>query len=169
MQETPQQYTQRILSHSQGKDSLRMQQAAPAKLAALIKGKKKAQLHRRPEPGKWSVAEILAHLADAETVIAWRLRQVLAANGQSIQAYDQAVWATTFDYTRCDARESLERYRVLRESNIALLKRVPKQLWENYGIHSERGKETVAHIMNMVAGHDVNHRLQVENILKGKR
>lgn len=168
MPETPQQYTQRILSHSQGQNSLRLQQAAPTKLAKLIKGKKQAQLKRRPAPDKWSVAEILAHLADAETVISWRLRQILAANGQPIQAYDQDVWAQTFDYTRCDARESLERFRILREGNVALLKRVPKRLWDNYGVHQERGEESVAHIVNMVAGHDVNHQLQIENILKGK-
>jgi len=169
MQETPQQYTQRILSHSQGQNSLRLQQTAPAKLAKLIKGKKAAQLKRRPAPGKWSVAEVLAHLADAETVISWRIRQVLGASGQTIQAYDQDVWAETFEYAKCDPRQSLATYTALREANVALLKRIPKKLWENYGIHSERGHETVTHIVNMVAGHDINHRLQVEAILKDKR
>jgi uncharacterized damage-inducible protein DinB len=169
MQETVQQYIERMLSHSNGQDPMRMQKAAPKKLAALIKGKKQAQLARRPAPDKWSVAEILAHLADAETAISWRLRHILTANGAPIQAYDQAAWANTFDYAGCDARESLERYRVLREANLALVKRVPKRLWENYGVHQERGNETITHIMRLTAGHDVNHRLQVEQILKGKR
>jgi uncharacterized damage-inducible protein DinB len=169
MQETPQQYTQRILSHSQGQDSLRLQQTAPAKLAKLIKGKTKAQLQRRPAPDKWSVAEILAHLADAETVISWRIRQVLGASGQAIQAYDQNVWARTFEYAKRDARQSLATYTALREANVALLKRIPKKLWDNYGIHSERGQESVTHIVNMVAGHDINHRLQVEAIVKARR
>src|SRR5258708_30085853 len=87
--ETPQQYTQRILSFADGKDPLRLQQAAPKRLAALIKGKQKKQLSRRPAPGKWSVAEIMAHLADAEIAISWRLRQVLSSNGVPIEAYDQ--------------------------------------------------------------------------------
>ena len=73
MQETPQQYTQRMLNHSRGKDPLRLQQATPRKLAALTKGLSKKQLTRRPGPGKWSIAEILAHLADAELVIGYRL------------------------------------------------------------------------------------------------
>ena len=169
MPETPQQYTQRMLSYSDGKDPLRLQATTAKKLAALIKGKNKKQLTHRPAPGKWSVAEILAHLADAEIVLSWRLRQTIASNGVAIQPFDQDVWATTFDYAHQDARQSLEKYRVLREGNLALLKRIPKPLWDNYGVHQERGNESVTHIARMIAGHDLNHLGQVERILKGKR
>ena len=169
MAETTQQYTQRLLSYGEGKDPLRLQQAAPKKLASLLKGKTAKQLMRRPAPDKWSIAEILAHLADAELAIAWRLRQVLTNNAISIQAYDQDLWAKTFDYARRDPRESLANFRVLREANLALLKSVPRKLWENYGVHQERGNESVSHVVRMVAGHDLNHLRQVEGILKGKR
>ena len=166
MQETPQQYTERMLSHSRGKDPLRLQQAAPRKLAALIKGLSRKQLSRRPGPGKWSIAEILAHLADAELVIGYRLRLILASNGTTIQAFDQDAWAGTFSYSRRDPKTSLETFRGLRESNLRLLTSVPRQLWKNYGEHRERGKETVDHIGWMTAGHDLNHLLQVEKIAK---
>lgn len=53
MQETAQEYTQRLLSYGDGKDPLRLQQAAPGKLAALLKGKTGKQLMRRPAPDKW--------------------------------------------------------------------------------------------------------------------
>ncbi len=115
------------------------------------------------------MAEILAHLADSELVIAWRLRMILTSNGAAIQAYDQDMWADTFNYGRRDPKDSLERFRVLRASNVALLKNVPKNLLENYGIHAERGKETISHLMNLVAGHDLNHLRQVESIVKGPR
>lgn len=169
MAETTQQYTQRLLSYGEGKDPLRLQQAAPKKLASLLKGKTTKQLMRRPAPDKWSIAEIVAHLADAELAIAWRLRQVLTNNAISIQAYDQDLWAKTFDYARRDPRESLANFRALREANLALLKSVPRKLWENYGVHQERGNESVSHVVRMVAGHDLNHLRQVEGILKGKR
>jgi hypothetical protein len=124
---------------------------------------------RRPAPGKWSIAEIVAHLADAEIVIAWRLRQILSVNGTPLQAYDQDLWASTFDYAHRDPRQSLESFRVLREGNLALLKTVPRAMWENYGMHQERGRESVEHFVRMVAGHDLNHLRQVEAILNGKR
>jgi len=166
MQETPQQYIQRILGFVEGKDPLQVQSETPKKLAKLIKPLSRKQLSTRPEPGKWSIAEILAHLADGEIVDAWRLRLVISQNGVPIQAFDQDVWAETFDYPRRDPKVSLETFRVLREDNLRMLKALPKNLWENHGVHSERGKETVAHIVRMYAGHDLNHLAQVEKIAK---
>lgn len=167
MQETAQQYVQRILGHLDGKDPLRVQQDSPKKLQKLVKGLTKKQLTQRPEPGKWSVAEILAHLADAELVGGWRMRLILGSNGVSIQPFDQDAWAETLGYAKRDPQVSLETFRVLREANLAMLKSLPKNLWENYGMHQERGKETIAHIVRMFAGHDLNHLAQVESITKG--
>jgi len=121
----------------------------------------------RPAPGKWSIAEILAHLADAELVVGFRLRLMLASNGTPIQAFDQDAWAETFSYNRRDPRVSIETFSTLRKNNLRLLTSVPRRLWENYGQHSERGKETVDHVMRMMAGHDLNHLQQLEKIAKG--
>ena len=164
MQETPRQYTQRLLGHIEGKDPLKVQRETPKKLAGLIRGVPRRQLTRKPSPGKWSISEILAHLADVEIVVAWRLRHILSNNGALVQAYDQNVWAETFDYVHRDSKESLEFFRAVRVRNLALLKRLPKKLWENYGMHEERGKESIAHIVRLYAGHDLNHLGQVENI-----
>jgi len=164
--ETPQQYTQRILGYMNGKVPLQVQQETPKKLQRLIKPLSKAQLTRRPEPNKWSIAEILAHLVDTELVGSWRMRFIIGSNGATIQAFDQDVWAETFAYSRCDPRLSLETFRILRENNIRMLKALPKELWENYGMHQERGKETIAHLVRMFAGHDLNHLAQVEKIAK---
>jgi hypothetical protein len=168
MLETPEQYKQRILGHVQDKDPLRVQRETPKKLAALIRGLIRKQLTRKPAPGKWSIAEILAHLADTEIVVAWRLRQILGNNGAPIQPYDQNVWAETLDYVHRDSTESLEFFRVVRARNLALLKGLPKKLWENYGVHQERGKESVARIVRLYAGHDLNHLAQVEKIATQK-
>jgi DinB superfamily len=168
MQETVQDYTQRLLSYGEGKEPLRLQQAAPKKLALLLKGKTGRQLMCRPAPDKWSVAEIVAHLADAELAISWRIRQILSNNAVPIQAYDQDLWAKTFDYAHRDPRQSLANFRTLRGANVALLKSVPRKLWDNYGIHEERGNESVSHVVRMVAGHDLNHLQQIQRILKEK-
>jgi DinB superfamily len=169
MQETPQQYTQRLLGYSQDKDGLALQQAAPKKLAALLKGKTKKTLTRRPAPDKWSVAEIVAHLADAELAISWRLRQILSRNAVPLQAYDQDAWAATFDYAHRDPQLSLATFRTLRDNNITLLKAAPRKLWDNYGVHEERGNESIAHMVRMTAGHDLNHLMQVESILRSDK
>ncbi|MGA8493614.1 MAG: DinB family protein [Terriglobales bacterium] len=169
MQETPQQYIQRILGFTDGKDPLQVQRDTPKNLQKLIKPLSKKQLTQRPEPGKWSIAEILAHLADAELVGGWRMRLILGCNGVSVQPFDQDIWAEIFTYAKRDPAASLETFRVLRENNLAMLKALPRNLWENYGMHQERGKETITHIVRMFAGHDLNHLGQVEKIAKGSR
>lgn len=166
MPETPQQYTQRILGNVEGKEPLRVQRETAKKLAALVRGLNKKQLMRKPAPGKWSIAEILAHLVDTEIVGSWRLRHVVGNNGAPIQAFDQNVWASTFSYATRDPKKSVEVFRVLRENNLEMLKGLPKELWENYGMHQERGKESVAHIVEMYAGHGLNHLGQVEKIAR---
>ena len=166
MPETPQQYTQRILGHIEGKEPLKSQAETAKKLAKLIKPLSKKQLTTRPEPGKWSIAEILAHLVDTEIVGSWRMRLIIGSDGAPIQAFDQDVWADAFAYGKRDPKISLETFRVLRENNLSMLKGLPKNLWENHGMHSERGRETVARLVQMFAGHDLNHIAQVERIAK---
>lgn len=71
-----------------------------------------------------------------------------------------------FDYSNCDPKVSLETFRQLRENNLRMLKALPKDLWQNYGMHEERGKESISHLVGMFAGHDLNHLAQIEKIAK---
>jgi DinB superfamily len=169
MQETPQQYTQRILSYSEVGDALQLLESAPQKLTSLLAGKNKEQISRRPAPEKWSAVEIAAHLSDTEIAVAWRIRQILGTNGIAVQAFDQDAWANTFGYAHRDPNASIELFRVLRAANVALLKSVPKKLWDNYGVHQERGNESIAHMARLMAGHDLNHLRQIEAIFAGKK
>ena len=162
MPETAQQYIQRILGHVEGHDAIKVQRASAAKLKKLVQGLGPKEL--KPEPGNWSIAEIVAHLADVEIVASWRMRAILGSNGTPIQPFDQDTWASVFEYGKRDPKQSLEVFRVLRENNLAMLKALPTESWDNYGMHAERGKETIAHLARMFAGHDTNHILQVERI-----
>lgn len=165
MNETPQEYTQRILGLVAGKVPQEVQRETASRLAKLIKPLSKKQLSQRPEPSKWSINEILAHLADSEIVLSWRMRLVICQNGAAMQATDGDVWSQTLDYAGQDPKVSLETFRLLRENNLRMLEALPENLWENYGMHSERGKETLADMVRMYAGHDLNHLQQIEKIL----
>ena len=172
MQETAQQYIQRILGYVEGQDAVKVQRATAPKLKKLIQGLTPKQLKWQPAPGKWSIAEIVAHLADAEIVASWRMRSIIGDSGTTIQPFDQDAWVSAFEYRKRDAKQSVEVFRVLRENNLAMLKALPREAWDFYGMHLERGKETIAHIARMFAGHDANHLLQVEGIvaqLKGAK
>jgi hypothetical protein len=57
---------------------------------------------------------------------------------------------------------------VVRGANLALLKSLTPEEWKHYGMHSERGQETIEHIVRLYAGHDLNHLQQIERILSEK-
>jgi hypothetical protein len=168
MKETPQQYTHRIIGYMEGKTPLTVQAAMPRKLERLIKGLPTSKLRKRPAPDKWSVSEILAHLSETEMVGGFRMRLILGAPGTPIVAFDQDAWVKSGHYEKRDPRKSLALFRTLREANLALLKSLTPEQWKHYGMHAERGQETIEHIVRLYAGHDINHLLQIEGILKSK-
>jgi DinB superfamily len=166
MNEAPHEYTQRILGYIEGKQPLAVLAATAEKLDCLIKGVSTAKLRNRPAPEKWSVSEIIAHLADAEIVGGFRMRLILGSPGTPILAYDQDKWVTSGHYDNRDPRKSVDQFRVLREANLALLESLKPEQWKHHGMHSERGQESIEHIVRMCAGHDINHLQQIEKILE---
>jgi hypothetical protein len=169
MNETAQQYTQRILGYVEGKQPLEVQAATAEKLERLIKDVPATKLRERPAADKWSVSEIVAHLGDAEIVTGFRMRLILGAPWAPIAAYDQDSWVTSGHYEKRDPRKSVAQFRVLREANLALLESLTPEQWKHYGMHSEHGQETMELIVRMAAGHDINHLQQIERILPAER
>lgn len=165
MKETAQQYTERILSYTEGKDPLAVQAATAETLRQLIKGLSTLELRRRPAPEKWSVNEIIAHLADGEIVGAFRMRFILGSPGSPVVAYDQDQWVTSGHYDKREPQKSVELFRVLREANLALLESLEPEQWKRYGMHSERGEESIEHMVRLFAAHDVSHLRQIEKII----
>jgi DinB superfamily len=166
MKETISEYVKRIEGKVAGQNPIKVQAATAQKLARLVKGATPAKLKKRPAPEKWSAAEIIAHLADVEIAVGWRIRSILGAPGTALQAYDQDAWAIAGHYSKRDPRKALEQFRVLRDTNLALLKMLTPEQWKQFGMHAERGEESIERIVQMVAGHDINHLEQVEGALK---
>jgi hypothetical protein len=163
--ETPSEYTRRILSYAEGKDPFEVLRATPERLRRIVKDTPAGVLRRQPAPDRWSPAQIIAHLADSEIVGSYRIRMILAHNGVDIQAFDQNEWAANLAYEAADPEESVDLFDATRVANLRLLRRVDPRLHENYGLHSERGRETVSHLIRLYAGHDLNHLGQIDRLL----
>jgi uncharacterized damage-inducible protein DinB len=165
MAETVEQYMNRILSNVDG-DPLAIQAATKQALDRLVKEVPAETLKRRPSPEKWSVAEILAHLTDGEIVFAFRIRKILSESGSNISAFDQNKWEENLNYKERDPLQSVRQFGLLREMNLAVLNKLTEEQWERYGMHEERGRESLRQMVRLYAGHDVNHMKQIEAILK---
>jgi hypothetical protein len=117
-----------------------------------------------PAPGKWSVRQIVAHLADAEMVGAHRFRQVIAEDNPTLIAYDQNAWADNLDYARRKPKQSLETFRRIRAENHELLKGLPESAFERAGNHTENGRMTLRQLLEGYAGHGESHARQLQEI-----
>jgi hypothetical protein len=125
---------------------------------------------RRPErPGKWSVIEVIQHLADSELVVAFRTRMVLSQDRPVLQAYDQDRWAREFGYRAVELPQALNQLRGLRSADVHLWKQLTPVQLRREGMHTERGAESVAQLIRLIAAHDLVHRRQINRILETVR
>jgi hypothetical protein len=115
-------------------------------------------------PGKWSIHQIVAHLADTELVCHTRVRMILFEDAPTLVAYDQDRWVNGWQRENESFEATLERFRVLRESTIRLFRGTPELDLRRYGTHTERGVQTAGDYMIILAGHDINHLSQIEAI-----
>jgi uncharacterized damage-inducible protein DinB len=159
-------YVRKTEAYRAGRDPVRLMRGHAGRLERAVRGLTTAQLRRRPARGKWSIADILGHLLDTEVVYGYRYRMALCESGSPIQGYDQAGWTDTFRGRRASTATLLRRIRQLREVNLELVTGVPRSWWTRYGMHSERGKETVRRTLELIAGHDLNHLDQIMAIRK---
>ena len=166
MIETAEQYIARILGNVGDRDAYAVLASTGPTLRRLVSGKPTSNLTWTARRGQWSVVEILAHLADAEIVSAWRLRSILAVDNVPLQAFDQDLWSSAFRYAEADPDESLDTFDINRRATLSLLRRVDPARLEHAGQHQERGRESIAHLVRLYAGHDLNHLKQIEALLQ---
>jgi hypothetical protein len=137
---------------------------SPEVLAQALAGATAEETRFQPAPGKWSIREITAHLADTEIVAGMRLRQMLGESKPLLTVFDQDAWAKAFEYNERDVAASLETFRTLRAVNAALLDTMPAGAFHREGIHPERGVTTVGEWVERFTKHVERHAQQIADI-----
>jgi hypothetical protein len=158
-------YQSKLQAYVQGKDALAMQSETARRIAKLVEGVPDAKLTQRPVPDKWSIVEIIAHLAEDELVTSWRYRQMIENSGCALPSFDQDQWARLGDYPSWSPAEALEMFRLLRDANVRMLRNLSCDEWDRFGVHAERGRISVRDLAQHMAGHDMNHIDQIRTIL----
>jgi len=157
-------YVGAILELLGSRNPMEVLQETPRALREALDRLPPAQVGQREAPGKWSTRHVLQHLADSDLVMGYRIRMVLTHDRPPLTGYDQDKWADRLRYDEADAEQAVRDFTVLREANLRLLKRATPEDLERVGVHSERGEESVEHIVRLYAGHDLLHRRQLERI-----
>lgn len=160
-------YTAAILELLGDREPLDVLRATADALRAAVEGMTDEQLSRPERPGKWSVRQVVRHLADTEIVWGWRLRLALSQDRPALTGFDQDAWADRLDYASADVPEAIEEFTVLRRTHLRILDGATPADFQRVGVHVERGDESVAHMTRMYAGHDLLHLVQIGRIRAG--
>ena len=137
--------------------------STPEKLERLLSRLSAEQIDRKLAPHKWSVREVMAHLADCEMAFGFRLRQG-AAGVEMIQPFDQDDWARNYGAYSFSA--ALTTYLAVRAWNLAFIQSLTDEQKAQVIIHPERGTMTVWTIVETIAGHDRHHLEGLEKLEK---
>ena len=162
--ENRQQYISAVLGLLGDQDPRQVLSTTVAWCERETAGLAEPQLRAVEQPGKWSIVEILQHMADSELVWGYRLRKVLAEDRPDLTGFDQDLWADRLDYAGATREGALAVFRTLRAENLRLLASASEKDLDRVGIHAERGAESVRHMMKLYAGHDLLHRNQIERV-----
>ena len=141
----------------------------PDLVAAVITGAAGRELDFVPSPEKWSIRQILAHLADSEIVCSDRFRRVIAENNPTLVGYDQDAWTANLKYRRRKTASSLDLFRRLRAENHELMKDLPEEVFERTGTHTERGSVTLRDLVVYDTEHHEKHAQQLQELRRQYR
>ncbi|WP_158944517.1 DinB family protein [Granulicella sp. S190] len=149
-----------------GYDPIPVLTSTSERLHALTANLSGAQINTPPAPGKWSICNIVTHLADCELVFAFRLRQTLAVRPDQphaiIQPFDQDAWAQR--YAVYHIEPALALFQAMRNWNLLFLATVSQDDRHRPTTHPERGTMTLWTIVETMAGHDINHLQQLDRL-----
>lgn len=157
-------YTAAILELLGDRDAISVLRQTPSELPRALAGLSSEQMAQPEAPGKWSMRQVVQHLADSDLVWGYRLRMVLAHDRPQILGYDQDLWAERLGYDRADVVHALEDFATLRKANLRLLANASPDHLKRVGVHAERGEESVEHMIKLYAGHDLLHLRQLARI-----
>ena len=159
-------YRKRVLEYLGDRSPVHVLQKTPSRVEKMLKEVPRGGMKRRPNKNSWSIAEVVAHMADAELAFGWRIRNILASSGCELAWFDEHAWGENLGYREADPKLMLVLFRKLRESNLALLRAAgSRKMRIKFGIHQKRGKQTVYDFVRMEAAHDLAHIRQIRILL----
>jgi hypothetical protein len=152
--------------HLADRDPIDVLTGTPARLQSLVEALGPARMQEPYAPGKWTLNMMICHLADCELAFGYRWRQVVAQTAHVIQPFDQDAWSA--HYEELDAQAALQAFVANRSWNLNWLKSLEAETFDKAASHPERGELTLHTLLQITAGHDLNHLRQFEEVVAAK-
>lgn len=165
----PDAYRKRLMALVGNRDPIDVLSTTAAALEGVAAENPPNVMRARPFEGKWTPNEVIGHLIDAEWVYGYRMRQILCEDSPEILGMDQDRWVAGQRYNERQPTELVQTFRAMRGFNLALWKQISPEDLERTGRHNERGPESLAIMLPMLAGHDLWHLDQINRYLTAIR
>jgi hypothetical protein len=165
----PQAYREKIFKMLGERDPLEVMAQTASQLGQIVREYSPSVLRSQPLEGKWTPSEIIGHLVDSEWVYGYRLRLILSEDNPTILGTNQDSWVARQRHNEREPAELVETFRTLREFNLAVWRRTSPAELERTGQHNERGPESLAVMLRLLAGHDLSHLDQIRRYIEAAR
>ena len=131
------------------------------KLALAIRGLTREDLLASPpdDPavGKWTIQQVVVHLADCEGVHADRIKRVIAEDNPKLLAFDENKWAVNLHYETQSADDAVKLVELTRKQLANVLRQLPASAFARSGTHSEAGRKTLEDLVRGTVDHLEHH------------
>ncbi len=142
--------------------------AAHRQLLAALERFPRGMWQFRPAPDRWTIHEIVVHIADSEANSYIRCRRLIAEPGSAVLGYDENKWAQVLHYHDQNADEAIELFKWLRRMSHALIKTLPDTAWSNTVVHSENGVMSMDDWLDTYERHIPDHIEQMQRVTRCK-
>jgi hypothetical protein len=162
----PQAYREKMYALLGDRDPLEVFAQTPSALADIVRTHSATVLRTRPFEGKWTPNEVIGHLIDSEWVCGYRVRLILCEDNPTILGMNQNLWVAGQRHNEREPSELAETFRMMRQFNLAVWKRMSPTDLKRTGQHNERGEESLGVMLRIYAGHDLSHLDQITRYIQ---
>jgi uncharacterized damage-inducible protein DinB len=135
--------------------------ATPIAVDRMLRQATPADWDHRPDPERFTLREVIAHLSDWEPVWQERIQAIRTQDRPTLEGYDESQWAIDHDYAHAMPEEQQARFRESRAQLLRLLENVSPEEWERTGIHTQWGAMSLESVVVLILGHDGYHLRQI--------
>ena len=150
-------YAEQYILLVAGDDILYTLDAQHKQTATLFSGRSERDGNFRYAPGKWSLKEVVGHVADAERIFAYRAMRIARGDQTPLAGFEQDDYVRAARFGARKLADIVGEYADVRQASLALFRSLDEEAWLRRGV-ANGNPVTVLALAYLIAGHELHHR-----------
>jgi len=149
-------YYQRYIDLATEDDVVAALDAQSHETATLLGGLSEQQASHRYEPDKWTVKQLVGHIADSERIFAYRALRIARGDTTPLPGFEQEPYVANAASDDRPIAELAEEFAAVRKANVMMLRALPEEAWSRVGTASDHAISVRA-LVFIILGHERHH------------